>query len=353
MQKTRYFEFDLLKVMVLILMPMSHIFDEFGFYYNLMNNIPDNYVTQLGLLFMNIPAIFMICLGFGVVFSKNSTPGKLLRRGLWMFIIEAILNLFRIIIPHSVAGYLTGISEYITESFERSLMSDILPFAGCAFLFFALIKKLNISKICVLTIGIMCTIIQTFIPQPEITNTYLRYLAGYFIYVDSSSFFPIVSWMIYPIIGYVLGVFFVKTENKTKFYLKVGGFGLLMFLLTNFYLIFTDSMQPRYYLFMETGFHMDLFTTLIVMSTSLIYLGVSYFICKIFSRKIQGIIASISVNINSIYCIHWVLVKILWCVAIVFAFKIEYNYLFIIGFLIFVLSAILASLRYKLMHFNH
>ena len=63
-----------------------------------------------------------------------------------MFVIEGVLNIFRYIIPHSVVGYLTKIHSLIMDGIEFSLLSDILPFAGFAFLFFALVKKLNISK---------------------------------------------------------------------------------------------------------------------------------------------------------------------------------------------------------------
>ena len=342
----RVLEIDLIKVLALILMPMSHIFDEFGNYYNLMNNIPQNYTEQLGILFMNIPTLFMICLGFGIVLSKNSTPEKLVKRGLFMFLAEAVLNLFRIILPHFTVSYYTGIPSYFKESFELFFMSDILPFAGFAFLFFALVKKLNLSNKFVLIIGLFCTFVQTFIPHLSIQNVYLKYLTGYFIYVDESSFFPVISWLIYPIIGYLLGQKLLETSNRTSFYLKTALLALFIFVLTNIYLFFTNSMQARYYLFMEMGFQMDLFTTLIVSSISVMILSLSHFIGKLFvNNKLKDLISSISANVNSVYCIHWVLVKILWAIAIIFAFKIEYYSLFVIGFVIFVLSSMLAHLR--------
>lgn len=342
----RVLEIDLIKVLALLLMPMSHIFDELGNYYNLMNNIPQNYTEQLGILFMNIPTLFMICLGFGIVLSQNSTPEKLVKRGLFMFLAEAVLNLFRIILPHFTVSYYTGIPSYFKESFELFFMSDILLFAGFAFLFFALVKKLNLSNKFVLIIGLFCTFIQTFIPHPSIQNVYLKYLTGYFIYVDESSFFPVISWLIYPIIGYLLGQKLLETSNRTSFYLKTVFFALFIFVLTNIYLFFTNSMQARYYLFMEMGFQMDLFTTLIVSSISVMILSLSHFIGKLFvNSKLKDLISSISANVNSVYCIHWVLVKILWAIAIIFAFKIEYYSLFVIGFVIFVLSSMLAHLR--------
>ena len=327
-------------------MPMSHIFDEFSHYYNLMNNIPEKSTLELGLLFMNIPTLFMICLGFGIVFSKNSTPQKLFRRGLWMFVIEGVLNIFRYIIPHSVVGCLTKIHSLIMDGIEFSLLSDILPFAGFAFLFFALVKKLNISKLSLLIIGMFLTIIQTIIPQFEIQNVYLKYLAGYFIYIDESSFFSVVSWLIYPIVGYLLASKLAEVENKSTCYLKIGSLGLIIFIITNLYLLITNSMEARYYLFMEMGFQMDLITTLIVLSIGLMIISVSYFVCKLIKNElIVKAINNISKNVNSIYCIHWVLVKILWAFAVIYNYKMDYNSLFIIGFLIFAISSIIAQIR--------
>lgn len=342
----RFLEIDLIKVFALILMPMSHIYDDFGVYYDLMKNIPEYATKQLGLLFMNVPSIFMICLGLGIVFSKNSTPKQLMLRGFSMFLIEIVLNIFRLIIPHSIAGYFTSTPQLIKDSFEIFFMSDILPFAGFAFLIFALFKKLNLSNKLILLTGLFCTLIQAFIPQPEIGNVYLRYLTGCFIYVDDSSFFPVISWIIYPIIGYFLGQKLIAAENKIKFYLKVGGFGLFLLSITIFYLLYTKTIQVRYFLFMETGFHMDLFTTLIIASTSLITTSIGYFISRLIKNNfLQKTVSIISVNINSIYCIHWVLVKILWMFAFIFAYKIEYNWLFIIGFLIFITSSFIAFIR--------
>lgn len=342
----RRFEIDLIKVLALILMPMSHVFDEFGNYYSLMTNIPEYSTTQLGLLFMNIPALFLLCLGFGIIFSKNSTPEKLFKRGVQMFIFEGILNVFRIILPRIAVSYCTGDSEFIKESFEIFFMSDILPFAGFTFFFFALVKKLNLSVLQVLFIGLLLTLGQILIPQPVIPNVYLRYLVGYFIYVDQSSFFPIISWLIYPIVGYCLADNFVKKNNVVKFYTILGLFGLLLFLTTNIYLLLSNSIQSRYYLFMETGFRMDLFTTLIVLSSSLILLSLVYFISRLFIFLwLKSVISSIAQNVNSVYCIHWVLVEFFWAIAEILGLMIEYDSIFTIGFLIFLLSSSIAQLR--------
>ena len=227
-------------------------------------------------------------------------------------------------------------------------MSDILPFAGFALLFFALMKKFNVPSIKILLIGCFFSTIQIFIPQFEISNPYLRLLAGYFIYIDKTSFFPILSWLIYPIVGYLLGEKLITSSNKSKFYIKTALYSFSVFAITNIYLIATNSMKPNYYLFMETGFHMDFFTTLIVASVSLVILSFGYFISKNIVNTIKDLITAISININSIYCIHWVIVKILWAIAIILAFKIDYSSIFLIGFVIFTLSTILAFLRRKL-----
>ena len=131
-----------------------------------------------------------------------------------MFVIQAFLNLFRYIIPHSVASYFTNNLVLFKDGIELFFWSDILPFAGFAFLFFALVKKMNLSNAHVLIIGIFVTVIQSFIPTFEILNPYLKALAGYFVYVDETSFFPIISWLIYPIVGYLLGQKLLKSSKK-------------------------------------------------------------------------------------------------------------------------------------------
>jgi hypothetical protein len=93
---------------------------------------------------------------------------------------------------------------------------------------------------------------------------------------------------------------------------------------------------------------MDVFTTLIVLSSSLILLSLFYFVSKYIKNiKLKNVITVISSNINSIYCIHWILVKILWVLAMIFALRLEYNSLFLTGFLIFIVSALIAGARRK------
>lgn len=295
---------------------------------------------------MTGPGTFLLCLGFGIILSKNSTPQKLFLRGISMFGIQIILNFFRYLLPHFIVFQYLNMPKIMQEGIDFFFYSDILPFAGFTFLFFAFVKKYNISNLLILIFGLFCTSAQMLIPQVEFQNNILRFLSGYFLYVDDTSFFPFISWIIYPIIGYLLGQKLIQTENKTTFYLQIGLASLFIFILANSFLYLTNSINKDYYLFMETGFRMDLDTTIIVSSVIGIYTCLIYLISLLIKNEfLQNIITSISKNINSIYCIHWVLVKFLWVFVIISSVKIEYFNIFFIGIIIFALSAFFAQLR--------
>ena len=324
-------------------MPISHVFEEFSLY-GLIDNIPQNYVEQLGFLFMTGPGTFMMCLGFGIVFSKNSTPKKLFIRGLFMFGIQFILNISRFILPHFLVGNVLNQQNIINDGLNFFLYSDILPFAGFTFIFFAIVKMLNLSKHAVLSFGILCTAGQMLIPQIHFEETYKNLLCGYFFYIDKTSFFPFISWIFFPIMGYLLGNKLIQTEKKASFYIKLGGISFIVFLATNFYLIRNGLMNSDFYCFMETGFRMDFWTTIISASTIGMYTCIIYFISKLIKENFANLITVVSKNINSIYCIHWAIVKWFWAFAMLFAIKIEYSFIFMIGLVIFIISALLANL---------
>lgn len=324
-------------------MPISHVFEEFSCY-DLIQQIPQNVTEQLGLLLMTGPGTFMMCLGFGIVFSKNSTPRKLFMRGLSMFGIQAILNIFRFTIPHWFTSSMLNYPELINDGIDFFLYSDILPFAGFTFIFFAIAKKLNLPNIILLLFGLFCTTAQMLIPEIHFDETAKNLLCGYFFYIDETSFFPFISWIIYPIIGYLLGNKLIKAQNKKHFYLKLGSLSLIIFAITNLFLITQGLMQKDYYLFMETGFRMDFWTTAIVSSFIGIYTCCIYFISILIKNNFAKIITNTSKNINSIYCIHWVIVKWFWAFAMVYTLKIECDEIFIIGLIIFFISAFIAQM---------
>lgn len=213
-EKTRFYELDLARVIPMIGMPLVHIYEEF-----LRQGLAAEGVWAQGKVFIYLcmfgPSVFMISMGMNIVFSSRSTPEKLAKRGLQTIIAFYVLNLFRYIIPGAIASA-CGDADAWHSALSSSFCSDILFFAGTAFLFFAIMEKFEVkpARILLLTLGMLT--IDMLIPEIEFASEYLGIALGKFFYVNGWSCFPILSWMIFPAIGYYMGHIVIKLRTEEE-----------------------------------------------------------------------------------------------------------------------------------------
>ena len=149
---------------------------------------------------------FMILLGIGIVYSKNSTPEKLAKRGLSLIGLHYALNLAAVGIPQLIIYAQTGDTMDLYEVYNYVFGIDILAFAGLTFLLFALKEKLRLTTVhlVIFTLVLSCLNIILTIP---VDNIYLGAFLGLFVRVNEYSYFPLFSWIGYPVIGYIREIF--------------------------------------------------------------------------------------------------------------------------------------------------
>ena len=151
------------------------------------------------------PTIFMFCMGCGVAGSRT-TPKRLARQGIQLILIQILLNIVRLVIP-SLVLMAAGIRlrENIAEYF---LLSDIYYFAGLFFLFLALMRRFRVSTLNMLLIclGLITVnrLAEPFLAE-RFSGSLFGVFLGSFIYVDEDSLFPAACWMIYPVVGMLIG----------------------------------------------------------------------------------------------------------------------------------------------------
>ena len=349
LKRSRYLYLDILKTIALILMPLPHIYEiadglemlEAGFPFEKIDTI-------LGVLYLFITSLFLFSMGCGLVLTKKNTPADYARRGLKLLLIGFVLNIVRAAIPYLFMGLLIDSSYYI-EALNWMVLSDILYFDGLFFLVFALFKKIKMSDRMILVAAVVMVIVSHFIPSPVFSTEATGNLVGNFIYVNSFSSFPLLSWFIYPVLGYIYQKKYDTVQSKDKFVLNLGFAAAAVLILTTAVLLISNTMEKRYFLWGEMGFRMDIPTTLITASVMFAYMSIMYFVSKCIKTKLlHSFFAATSVNINRIYCIHWVLVNygiLAWCML---AEKgTEWGGLiFVIGIVIFASSWFLAKLKF-------
>ena len=84
--------------------------------------------------------IFMFCMGVGIVYSRHSQWNVMIKRGVKLFFLGILVNIFEFFIPHFVAGALLGKADLFPIAGGLLLFCvDILIFAALA-LFYTLFQ---------------------------------------------------------------------------------------------------------------------------------------------------------------------------------------------------------------------
>lgn len=296
----RQVELDIAKGLSILFMVWIHVFEE-------LSPSSDDLLVMLAKV-MGGPfaaPIFMICMGIGIVYSKHSTPKQMMHRGLSLLEIGLLLNVFRFVIPDILLYCITKDTAYLAATFEIFSV-DILQFAGLAFLFFALMKKLKTKKVILLLIGALTSVAGTLLSGLS-TNSYsINQALGFLWGTNTASYFPFLNWIIYPIVGVVFGDFLKHCKNKDKFYLWTTPIAAVIML---GYLYFTIEYGL---MFMSDGsyYHHGTWDAIFFTILTFFVFGVCYALTRIFKKCSFSVLTRWSRHINSIYFTHWVLIGI-------------------------------------------
>ena len=184
----------------------------------------------------------------------------------------------------------------------------------------ALLLYLKLTPEKILAVSLVMSLAGNFLKSIDFHNNVVNVIMGHFMGVESASGdpyiysdFPLIIWFIFYAFGYVFGYYYQRLKDKKRFFNIVspiclviavvfcvweicGGFGMMMGEGANVF------------------YHMTTPEAIICILAFIGTLMFSYYLSKIIPEKLKKPIESISRNVNSIYCIHWVLV--FWTVDI-------------------------------------
>ncbi len=310
----RQFELDVLKFILIYRLAVVHVF---------VDATPDAVLDRLSIPYYFDSIVggvigatrFMLVMGIGLAFSRHSSPKLVFLRGVKIGIIGFALNIFRYLIPSLIGYSITGDTEkYISPLPYLFFGNDILQFAALAMMLMALLLylKLTPGKIFLISLGL--NIVGTVFRSVDVNNNILNVILGHFTGVETVSGdpyiysdFPLLIWFIFYAFGYLFGYYYQRLKNKARFYNIVspicfviafafcaweikGGFGMMMGEGANVF------------------YHMTTPEAFICILAFIGVLNIPFYLSKIIPEKLKKPIERVSRNINSIYCIHWVLV---------------------------------------------
>ena len=313
-------ELDLLKAVCIVAMIFNHalvdcatsgedtsnfdVFDYIGYFIN----------EILVVLIGAVP--FMMCMGIGMCYSKRQAPKDYAIRGLMIFTIAQLLNLFRNVLPNMVAYWVTDKQWFIAQTF-LVLQADILSFAGLSLFLMALLKKLKVPPIGIAGIGLALNIIayaiyyfvitpDGFLKTPD--NFLLSQFLGYFILTNAESYFPLFCNFVFVATGYWIGTRYPYIEDKNGLANRI----LLICIpvTTAYYCVRAFVGIPFLPPFQsDLQYNMNPVTDAVgAIMNALVFLCLLYKITRLTKNKIPKAMAHLSYNINAYYCVSFLFI---------------------------------------------
>ena len=346
----RYHDLDLARAIPLLFLPFIHCYEEFNAIHLLSPTLVERGRIFL-FLCMICPSVFMMELGMNITFSTHTSDTELAHRGIRTILYFYLLNIARGGIPAIVFGLIFKQYDAIKELRICLLQSDILFFAGAAFLFFALMKHWNVKPYHILVIAIFLLALDILIPNGITQNYTLRALLGNIFYVSSGSCFPLLSWLIFPTVGYLMGGYLKKLpdEKSINSFFRDMLFGSIAVLLCTAACLKNYGLNP---LLIATSpandYITDLFNVLLDLAIAGIWFSVIHFLYGcIHSVRIKRVADIISRGILSFFVIQWLFVGwieyLFYCSG--YPKSLSDASFFIISVLVFAASLTLAVIR--------
>lgn len=303
-------ELDIAKAVLIFCLALVHCTIECTPEEQLVSGIPYLFDSVIGGP-LGAP-MFMFAMGVGVAYTRHATPKELAVRGIGLGIVGYVLNLCRFAIPFLSGYLLTGDYEkFIAPLPYRVLGNDILQFACLTLLMVALFLRLGMTDFGMLVVSLFLSFVGMCVNGMDVGNPAGNIFLGYLVGTEDAagmvfSDFPLCNWLIVPVCGYIFGKKLLYVKNKRLFYRVISPVCLLVCAVYFSIGIFNEigmfgEGQNCYY-------HITTPDVLVSILAAAGLLGVYYVIAERLPAKWMEVLTHISKYINSVYCIHWVLV---------------------------------------------
>ena len=253
--------------------------------------------------------IFMFCMGVGIVYSRHSQWDVMVKRGIKLYLLGVLVNVFEFFIPHYLSGNLLGAWDVFPIAGGLLLFCvDILAFAGMAFVLMGILKKLNLSNKGIIAVAVVLSLIGTFLAGTDFGNNVVNLIAAHFFGAAGGfTAFPLFNWFIFPAAGYVWGQYFIRAKDKGEFFKFWPLFivaGLIYFFVSTHYWggIF-DSDVHKYYF-------MNILDAVFCIINAHGVLGLCWWAVDYIPDSVKKLFSILSSNINHIYIAQWFFIPI-------------------------------------------
>ena len=304
-------EVDIAKALMVLCLPFIHCIIECTSDEGLCSGIPYLFDTIIGGPFS--APMYLFAMGIGIVYSRRTLPDQQIRRGLGLVWVFYLSNTARFLFPYLIGYAVSGDREHFIEPLlYRWLGNDVLLFAGMAIVAIALMQKAGLGARGMVVIASLMTIASHFIGDVDTGSKFGNIFLGYIVGTDDLtgyviSDFPILTWLIFPVCGYAFGKVLIRVTDKDRFYSRYCLPAIIVPLI-----YFPIGIHYEWGMFGEGQncyYHMRVWDVAVCLCLDLGMLAIWYFVSKHAGKAVNGFMRRVSINITSIYCIHWVFVR--------------------------------------------
>ena len=305
----RQVELDIAKGIAVLLMICVHVqevLSHSAVQHSLFGNIVE-FVT-------GFPAapLFMLVMGVGTVYSRRQDAGYAIGRGASLLLMAYLLSAARGYIPWSLGiklGLLAQDAVPYGDVVQSLLEVDILHFAGLCFILIGVLRAAKVPWGAYPVVGLMLGGLNYLVRGIGTGHAYLDSILGLFWGTGETSYFPFLSWVMYPMAGVAFGHILKDSCDERRLYMQSLLAGCVVLLAAMcisgfrfmYYMGFPEEHAYVYY-------HEDLIGNAVNGSLALIWLSVLYFASGAFPAVVRRKLLYWSRELTPIYVIHWVLI---------------------------------------------
>lgn len=303
----RMVELDIAKGFAVIFMVLVHVCEMFYIRAEDGGSISTRIIEFLG----SPPAapVFMLSLGAGIVFSRHNSPKQLAKRGLKLLVISYIYNIAVYALPYLIVYWFRDHDPEVLEFGLTQILSvDILQFAGLALIFMALALKMRIKDWQLVCLAFAFPMIGKLLENTvEIQRLIPSQIVGLLWRTNEMSYFPFCSWILYPIVGYVMAhSLWPKYENKKVFYSVSALIGLVTYVVMSVIAYYAGIEFGAFgELYQGAYYGMGVYGNICILSFVVFWLAFCFFLKKVLPQILQGFLIFLSKHIMKIYILQY------------------------------------------------
>ena len=310
-------ELDVLKTIAVISMIFVHVL-EVSSELNTSDPLSRGIATLIEFLGC-VPSagVFMFFMGWGAAIFRKKGMKTFIYRFLQLFLLGLLVNFFQQLVPMLLEPEVFGKAQ---ENLYTIIAVDIYQFASLATLYFAIMQKLNRNTKSAMIFSILllsfCMILNATLGCETFTtgNNWYDTLIGFFVRENEYSYFPFISWILFPISGYGAAFLYQKLDGKKNLLscCFVTGIGLILLseLLMNIFSI-RDVIIRHVYPAEEGYYAMHPVCGIGAIGIIVTEFALVSYVLRIRKKQLPGFFSFVDQNVMFIYVTQWIMIGLL------------------------------------------